>query len=370
MKNELDSPQMENHTEDISGVQCMNCGTVLKGTYCHECGQKVSSTSHGVKDFLLEYLNNAYMWDPQLFTTLWQLASKPGYLTKRFLSGKIVSHSHPLKLNMFLLFVFITFFVLFHEADNLNSSYYNVTRDERVFGVLQAQFLFDNEEYGERMKTGPRDTVKMRAPLMLEQDFPEIITVLEIIEDNKGEAVDKWIGIIPKVLIEEDILLCDESGYYYFNQEREVYGDMEGLNILDKVVSTMLDIMTNYFPIIMLLTAPLLSFSIGLVQRRRKSPMLTHFIFSLHYTAMIAFVVLLLYVAYLSFGASMSVLQCILVLASNIYLILAFKEVYGISSWFKVIVKTFFTNVIYMVTCMILLVLIFFVSCYIVAKTY
>lgn len=73
---------------------------------------------------------------------------------------------------MFLLFVFITFFVLFREADNLNNSYYNLSRDETVFAVMQAQFLFGSEEYEDRMKNGPRDTVKMRAPLMLEQDFP------------------------------------------------------------------------------------------------------------------------------------------------------------------------------------------------------
>ena len=370
MKTESNSSQMESHTEEFSTSQCQNCGAKLKGSYCHECGQKMSNSSHGIKDFLLEYLNNAYMWDPQIFTSLWQLVSKPGYLTKRFLSGNVISHSHPLKLNMFLLFVFITFFVLFHEADNLNDSYYNLSRDESVFAVMQAQFLFENEEYEDRIKNGPRDTVKMRAPLMLEQDYPEIITVLEIEEDNKFQSVDKWIGIIPKVLIEEEILLCDEFGYYYFNQEREEAGDKYGLNIFDKIVSTMLGILTDYFPMIILLTAPLLSFSISLVQRRRKAPMLTHFIFSLHYTAMMELVVILLYVAYLCFGAPMSALQWILILTSNIYLILAFKEVYGISSWYKVILKTFINNVVYMTICCVMLVIIFFVSCYIVAKTY
>ena len=78
-------------------------------------------------------------------------------------------------------------------------------------------------------------------------------------------------------------------------------------------------------------------------------------------------VVLLIYLAYLSFGAPMSVLQLILILGSNLYLILAFRKVYGISSWFKAIVKSLFINVIYMLICILLFLVIFVVSCMMVA---
>ena len=362
--------EMESRNGEISRGHCMNCGAELKGTFCHECGQKVSSTSHGIKDFLLEYLNNAYMWDPQIFITLWQLASRPGYLSKRFLSGKVISHSHPLKLNMFLLFVFITFFVLFHEADNLNRSFYNITRDERVFAVLQAQFLFENEEYAEKMKACPRDTVRMRAPLMLVQDYPEMVAVLEIEEDNKGESVDKWIGIIPQVLIEDKILLCDESGYYFFNQEAESDGDRFGMNVFDNVVSTMLDIVTSYIPLIILFTAPLLAISVRFVQRGHKRPFLHHLIFSLHYTAFVELLVLVIYIAYLIVSPPTSVMKWGLVSASVFYLILAFREVYGVKSWGQSVVKAVFTNVIYQLICVLVLFVILILACIVVAGKY
>lgn len=359
--------EMENNNEKISIGQCSNCGTELKGTYCHECGQKVSNSTHGVKDFLLEYLNNAYMWDTQIFNTLWQLVSKPGYLTKRFLSGKIVSHAHPLKINMFLLFVFITFFVMFHETENLNQSYHNLTRDERVFAVLQTQFLYDNEEYAEIMKTCPRDTVRMCAPLQLEQDFPDIVTVLEVEEDSKGKSADKWIGVIPQVLIEDKILLCDESGYYYFNQEIELDSDKFGFNIFDEVVSTTLELISNYFPLVILLTVPLLSFSVRLVQRRHKVPQLNHFVFSLHYTAFLELMILLIYFAYLIIGYSIPVFKWFFVIISNIYLIVAFREVYNVKSWGKAVVKSLFTSIIYQMICLLFLSVIFLVACVIVA---
>ncbi len=358
---------MENNNEKISIGQCSNCGTELKGTYCHECGQKVSNSTHGIKDFLLEYLNNAYMWDPQIFTTLWQLASKPGYLSKRFLSGKFISHAHPLKINMFLLFVFITFFVMFNQTESMNKSYYNYTRDEMVFGLVQMQFLFDNEELVEKLKSGPKDTVRMRAPLVLEQEYPEIVTVLEIEEDNKGESVDKWIGIIPQVLIENKILLCDEYGYYYLNPDTKVYSDSGGLNILDDVVSAMLDIINNYFPLIILFTVPLLSFSVRLVQYRHKIPQLNHFVFSLHYTAFLELMILLIYFAYLIIGYSIPVFKWFFVIISNIYLIVAFREVYNVKSWGKAVLKSLFTSTIYLMICGLILFGIFLAACVIVA---
>ena len=368
---EMDSKQSNietgTNTAEIHDGHCLNCGTVLEGSYCHECGQKASSTNHSIKDFLLEYLNNAYMWDPQLFTTIWQLASRPGYLTRRFLSGKIISHSHPLKLNMFLLFVFITFFVLFHESDKLNKTVHNYLREARTFSTLQVDFLSSDKVYGEKIKASGRDTVELFAPLTLAEQYPQVLALVEVKEDTEGQSLDKWIGVVPSVFLEDSILVRDESGCYCFNNKADVEMDLDGFAIIDSVGSTMIEIINDYFPVIMLLTVPFLSLSISVVQRKRKVSMLNHFIFSLHYTAMIELVVLLIYLAYLSFGAPMSVLQLILILGSNLYLILAFRKVYGISSWFKAIVKSLFINVIYMLICILLFLVIFVVSCMMVA---
>ena len=90
---------------------CLNCGTELQGKYCHKCGQQVTSKTLKLKDFLIEYANNAFIWDSQCLRTLWNLIRRPGHLTVEYLNGKFVSQEHPLKLNMFLLFVFISLFL-------------------------------------------------------------------------------------------------------------------------------------------------------------------------------------------------------------------------------------------------------------------
>ena len=359
---------MESTNGKIRSGYCLNCGTELKGNYCHECGQETSASDDSVKGFIQQYLDNAYMLDSRVLKTVWLLASKPGYLTSRFLSGKFMSHSHPIKLNMFLLFVFLTVFVLFSGMDNLNSSVIDLTREDSVFSVLQIDFLLENEEYADKIAASGRDTVELLVPMLVADRFPEVMTLVEVKEDAEGVSADKWIASVPKVLIEDKILVCDESGCYYFNPEAEA--NIDKFSIIDDVWFSMVDIVTSYLPLFILFTAPLLAFSVRLVQRRHKRPYLHHLIFSLHYTAFVELLVLVIYIAYLTVSPPTSVMKWGLVLISVIYLVLAFRTVYGVKSWTKAVIKAVFTNVIYQLICVIVLFAIFIVACFIVAKRY
>ena len=101
------------HKEEVAPYkQCLNCGTDLQGVYCHKCGQQASNPTPKVWEFILEYMNNAFIWDTKCFLTIWNLVRRPGFLTNEFNAGKFVSYENPLKLNMFFLFVFVTIFLL------------------------------------------------------------------------------------------------------------------------------------------------------------------------------------------------------------------------------------------------------------------
>ena len=359
---------MGNKKDEQRSAHCLNCGTELKGNFCHECGQEVYASDDSVKGFMQQYFDNAYMLHTCVLTTIWLLISKPGYLTNRFLSGKFISHAHPIKLNMFLLFVFITIFVLFHGLDNLNSSVYNLTREDGVFAVLQMGFLSKEQEYVEKMKASARDTVVLSAPLKLAADYPELMALVEVKEDGKGESDDKWVGSVPKVLIEDKILVLDQSGCYCFNEDAEMKTD--DIDITDAVWSSMVNITTSYLSVIILFTTPLLAFSLRLVQRRHKVPYLHHLIFSLHYTAFVELLVLFIFLLHIIVSPSMSVMKWVFGLISIIYLILAFRKVYGEKSWLITVIKSVFTSLIYQLICLVLLAFVFLVACFVVAFQY
>lgn len=92
---------------------CYNCGTQLLNNenYCPNCGQenhsKQASTLLLLKDFFDTYLS----FDSKLFITIRPLLFSPGVLTRDYLDGKRVRFVPPIRLFIFLSFVYfgITF---------------------------------------------------------------------------------------------------------------------------------------------------------------------------------------------------------------------------------------------------------------------
>lgn len=360
MNNKLQETEQDKEFSNIPYKHCLNCGSELKGEYCHTCGQHATDANPTIKGVILEYCYNAFLWDPKFFRTLWLLVRRPGLLTKEFLAGKFVSQEHPIKLNMFLLFVFVTMFFLFSGTEKMNSSLHTITNDERVYPALQLELMMDKPEFVESMTSSPRDTVRLYAPLLLSKKFPEFITNLETIEDTQGESADKWIAVVPHRLIDDNIIVSGEDGFYTFSFKDEAVP--EELELVKSVWKHTVELTTRYFPIIVLLTAPFLSFSLRLVQRRNKQTRINRFIFSLHYTAFLELSIIFVYLLHLIASPPVAVLQWIVILASWTYLTMAFRQVYGITSWGKAIIKALYTCLVYLLIILMLFVCILFVA--------
>ena len=360
-KKKIETNKLQNK---LPYTHCLNCGAELQGMYCHVCGQEAVSKNPTVGSFIFEYFNHAFIWDSNFFRTTWTLICRPGQLTNDFLAGKFASQEHPLKLNMFLLFVFITLFALFASPDKMTSSVYDLTYSESVRSGLQAKYLLENE-YAEKIKESSRDTVRLLAPLFIAESHSEIISSIETIEDVEGDGLDKWIAVIPRVLIDDNILVLDESGYYRFDPESDA-GEYE-LELVNSVWGKMVGILSRYFPMLILFTAPLLAFSLRLVQRKSQRPRIHHFIFALHYTAFLELLMLCIYLIYLAFAPPMLWLQWVLVVGSCVHLTVAFRRVYQINKWTNATFKALLTSLIYCLICLMAFVLIFLVASIIVS---
>lgn len=335
---------------------CLNCKTELHGKYCHVCGQKATYENLTIKEFILEYLNIAFVWDTHLIKTLWKLISKPGFLTKEYISGKFIAYMHPLKLNMFLLFVFVTFLLLFNSTEDMGNSIKNLTRNEIIQPVLQISLQMENAEYAMQVESSPRDTIQLYAPLLVFESLSGIITGFDI-DSADPDSTAVWIASVPRYLIEDKALILNEDGNYQFNPEYNT--EASQTEILEKVWAKVVVLATKYFPLIILLTAPLLAFLIGILHRKSKHSMFKHFIFSLHYTAFLEMVIILLYILHLIASPPSWIMQSIIIFGSCIYLVFAFRKVYETRNWMKAIFKSILTNIGYGIILMVL----FFILC-------
>ncbi len=89
---------------------CGNCGSLLKGPWCHRCGQEAHDPMQRFRGALRDLLEHVLHFDGRLWRTLLPLYFRPGFLTRDYLAGRRVRYVAPLRLMFFL--AVIAFFML------------------------------------------------------------------------------------------------------------------------------------------------------------------------------------------------------------------------------------------------------------------
>jgi hypothetical protein len=80
---------------------CLNCGTVLAGPYCHYCGQPDRDFMRFFPVLLRDLLADTLDFDSRFLRTLLPLLFRPGRLTREYLDGRRSRYTPPLRLYLF-----------------------------------------------------------------------------------------------------------------------------------------------------------------------------------------------------------------------------------------------------------------------------
>ncbi|WP_022695029.1 DUF3667 domain-containing protein [Ponticaulis koreensis] len=101
---------------DLSGDPCRNCGTVVTGRYCGNCGQLAQTFHRPIWSLASEVLGDFLSLDGRVMRTLPSLMLRPGRVTREYLTGKRQRFVPPFRL--YLLTSFIYFVMLFAYGDS------------------------------------------------------------------------------------------------------------------------------------------------------------------------------------------------------------------------------------------------------------
>ncbi|HUW05450.1 MAG TPA: DUF3667 domain-containing protein [Williamwhitmania sp.] len=96
----------EPNTNSTQPHYCLNCGALLVGPYCHNCGQKGESSIKPFKEAFVAIAENNFNFDSKLIHTIIPFIFKPGKLSKEYVEGKRASYIAPIKLYFFCSLVF------------------------------------------------------------------------------------------------------------------------------------------------------------------------------------------------------------------------------------------------------------------------
>lgn len=91
---------------------CLNCGTEVPERYCTHCGQENAVPHETFTHLVKHFVADIFHYDSQFLTTLKYLLFKPGFLSREYMAGKRVRYVNPIKLYVFISFVFFFWPVL------------------------------------------------------------------------------------------------------------------------------------------------------------------------------------------------------------------------------------------------------------------
>ena len=92
---------------------CLNCGATLQGKFCHVCGQENLEIKESFGHLMNHAVSDYFHFDDKFFNTLKPLLFKPGKLTNEYMAGKRASYLHPVKMYIFISFIY--FVLLFSD---------------------------------------------------------------------------------------------------------------------------------------------------------------------------------------------------------------------------------------------------------------
>jgi hypothetical protein len=136
-------------------THCENCGSLLTGRYCGQCGQPAVDYRRSFRHVIVDVLDSFLNWDSKFLATFVHLMTRPWKLTNEFLAGHRVRYLNPLRL--YLLVSVLFFFVVNYavrQAEQGHSDFEPI-----VFDHNETEFTPDDVHEPKPGATPPIDRV-------------------------------------------------------------------------------------------------------------------------------------------------------------------------------------------------------------------
>ena len=97
-------------------ARCLNCGTVIEGRHCPQCGQSADAHVLTMKEVAGDVTHSLLHLDSRVWRTLQLLLRRPGELTREFISGRHQSYIPPFRLYLAVSIIYFALSVLLPES--------------------------------------------------------------------------------------------------------------------------------------------------------------------------------------------------------------------------------------------------------------
>ncbi len=331
------------HRPERKEKDCLNCGTIVQGKYCHICGQENSIPKESFWSMVTHFFNDITHFDGKFFKTMGVLFKRPGYLSQEYVVGRRSRYLNPIRMYIFTsALFFLIIFSLFstkkifqgNKSSLPSVANIEVLKDSALaranttvdsVNVLQAFALFDKAN-----KPKVKDTLS-------EKDSGVSTRYASIAQYDSIQASlppKKRDGWLDRYVNHKSI----ELKIKYAGKGNELL-----TSVMDKFLHT--------FPYLLFVSLPLYAFVLYLLYIRRRKILYyaDHGIFLVHlyiFTFLIMLLFFLLQKMKIAWGVNLlNLVQAVMLFYGVYYALRAMKNFYA-QSWSKTIIKFLIFNLI------------------------
>lgn len=304
---------------------CLNCGHEVPERFCTHCGQENTEPHETFGHLASHFFQDITHYDSKAWVTIRDLLFKPGLLTKLYMSGKRQSFVNPVRMYIFISFVFFLVMALVQKHHDP----YEIEKPGNET-IKEAYNKSLNQRYERKRDSLNRPEVEImsaneRANVMLD------VQLADIARQTLGDpetAIARFDSLQQSLPRDQRYSSLHGRGYKLYLYLNAKYGDNLGRAIVDKF--------EHNLPKLMFLLLPLFAVFLKWVYSRKKWFYADHAIFTIHFHT---FLFILGAVTFLlNYWLHTEWFTLLAMLASAVYFVLALKNVYGQSlgkSFFK-----------------------------------
>jgi hypothetical protein len=104
------------HLPKRTQKDCLNCGTLVQGRFCHVCGQENKEPKESFSHLVQHFFADITHFDGKFFHSMKYLFTRPGFLASEHMAGRRASYLDPIRMYIFTsAFFFLLFFSFLHK---------------------------------------------------------------------------------------------------------------------------------------------------------------------------------------------------------------------------------------------------------------
>jgi Protein of unknown function (DUF3667) len=319
---------------------CLNCGSEVKDRYCPHCGQENIDPKENFGHLVNHFFSDLTHYDSNFFITIKDLLLRPGFLTKQYLAGKRMRYLNPIRMYIFISFVFFLTYFAIGSGLNVNVTQpavaANVTRQHQA-DMLRAEI--DSNKAHPQTNSALTDSILAVTASKL--DTTANNKDEDIFDSNNGmyKSINEYDSIQQSLPARKrDNLIAR----FFIRHGIAAIGHYHG-----QLKEVMWEKFEHNIPKMMFLLLPIFALLLKLFYSWKKYYYVDHAIFSLHFHSFAFLIFWLTIVVEWIFPHLLITGWAFLLIF--IYLLAALKNTYN-QSWVKSFFKAFFICIIYSVT--------------------